>query len=416
MWQTSNITMLQKAYILSVSAIVLVMPFPMLFQNILFPVAAFFWLFQGKSNWTFAYHKITWLFLAFWLLHVCSVLNSDNTKEAWHIVERRLPFIAFPILFMHPLMQQHLGLLKKTFVLGVLTSCLVCFFVASISCVETQSSEVFFYHTLAKVVGINAVYLAMYCLMALVLISLNALFSEGLTRFFKVLLLTFIVMLNSKLCLVLTLLFLIHQFYVSRNWSAKKMVLGIAVLLLSIVSLALIPAVNKRFSAELATKMSVVNQQTYAYDTPFTGTSLRLVLWKKSLTIVKENNAWLWGVGTGDFQDLLNEQYKACGMYTGNPALHDTGYLGYGPHNQYIEVWLCMGVLGLCLFSVLLYYLIKQVATGNNEQLYFLLICLLFFVTESVLSTNKGVVFFCFFVCLLWGGHSTSKINFVKKN
>ena len=148
--------------------------------------------------------------------------------------------------------------------------------------------------------------------------------------------------------------------------------------------------------------MSVVKQGTFTYDTPFTGTSLRLVFWRFSNEIINENNGWLMGAHTGDFQDLLNEKYKRNGIYTGNPELKDTGYLGYGPHNQYIEVLLSLGITGLVVFIMMLIFYLKNAwVTNNYLGLQCICLFLFFFITESVLSVNKGIVVFVFFTLLL---------------
>ena len=156
--------------------------------------------------------------------------------------------------------------------------------------------------------------------------------------------------------------------------------------------------------------MLVVKQGTFRYDTPFTGTSLRLVFWRFSNEIINENNGWVMGVHTGDFQDLLNEKYKRTGIYTGNPELKDTGYLGYGPHNQYIEVLLSLGFIGLTLFLILLILYVKKAwLTSNYPGLQCICLFLFFFITESVLSVNKGIVVFVFFTLLFYNLNVQSK-------
>jgi O-antigen ligase len=162
-----------------------------------------------------------------------------------------------------------------------------------------------------------------------------------------------------------------------------------------------VPSIKQRITTELQSNLNVVNQTHFTYDTPFTGTSLRLVFWKTSIELLNEKNAWLNGVHTGDFQDLLNIKYKEKGIYTGNPELKDTGYLGYGPHNQYIEILLSVGILGLLVFICLLTYYIRTAWILNNYLAFqCILLFVFFFFTESVLSVNKGIVIFTFFSLL----------------
>ena len=124
------------------------------------------------------------------------------------------------------------------------------------------------------------------------------------------------------------------------------------------------------------------------------------------------------GVGTGDFQDLMNEKYKKTGVYTGNVALKDTGYLGYGPHNEYVEIVLSLGIIGLFLLLYTLFYYAKMALLANNYlALQLLVLFVLFFITESALSTQKGIVPFVFFsVLFVRQKHLSNKVNIHSKN
>jgi O-antigen ligase len=122
----------------------------------------------------------------------------------------------------------------------------------------------------------------------------------------------------------------------------------------------------------------------------------------------------LFGVGLGDFQNLLNKEYTSSGMYIGNPKLNDTGYLGYGPHNQYIEMFFSLGFCGLLLFLFLLF---RQVFIAfqslNTLYVLFILLNILFFVTESALSTNKGIIFYVLFSMLFNCLYNKNKLELI---
>lgn len=349
-------------------------------------------------------NKITLLMLLFFLLYVFSAFMSTNQHEAWAIVERRLSFIAFPILLFNPESSFQLKSIMRAYTAGVILALLICLAVAVDSYFKTGIIAVFFYQRLAATIGMNAVYLSCYSVFAILLLLNESLLNEKYKTLKYFLLAFFIgmcVLLSSKLMLVLLVLVVWVSLYRKQTIGfIQKKVLLFAIVLIGF-SVLLIPNVRSRFNTEFTTNFNVVKQNKYNYDTPFTGTSLRLVIWKYSYKIMQESNAWLVGVGTGDFQDELNAKYKASNMYTGNPELHDTGYLGYGPHNQYIETFLSMGIIGFFLFIVLMYrqlfyfYLIK-----DNTAFVFSILLATFFITESVISTQKGIVFFVFFSVL----------------
>ncbi len=162
-----------------------------------------------------------------------------------------------------------------------------------------------------------------------------------------------------------------------------------------------IPQTRKRISFERTSDFEVLHQNQIKYNTHFTGTTLRVLIWKYCFAIQKNENAFLTGTGIGDFQDKLNKQYSSVGMYTGNPKLHDRGYLGYGPHNEYIEVLFSLGIFALFLL-VFIFYKQIQAALHFDHYLFMqlMLLMVLFCITESVISTDKGIVFYLFFATI----------------
>ena len=77
------------------------------------------------------------------------------------------------------------------------------------------------------------------------------------------------------------------------------------------------------------------------HDDPRESSSIRIALWSNALEIGKEH--WFCGIGTGDVLDEM--QAKA--------TEHHYKYIASGKfncHNQYLQIWLGMGVIGLLLF------------------------------------------------------------------
>jgi O-antigen ligase len=145
------------------------------------------------------------------------------------------------------------------------------------------------------------------------------------------------------------------------------------------------------------------------YDFYYTGVSLRIAIWKVCTDILREKRAWLWGVGTGDGQMLLDEKYRAYGFYTGNAAYNDTGVMGFNAHNQYMEFLLCVGLAGLAAFLALLVGSGRAAMQSGQYPLAALLVLLaVSCLTESMFCRQKGVVFFMLFYCL-YAFHSETR-------
>ncbi|MCP4437940.1 MAG: hypothetical protein GY810_03270 [Aureispira sp.] len=139
----------------------------------------------------------------------------------------------------------------------------------------------------------------------------------------------------------------------------------------------------------------VLSQEKYSYDIPFTGTTLRLMFWKFGKEIITEQKAWLYGVGVGDSQELLDKK-----MIDYN--LKDSGYLGYNFHSQYIETIVEIGLIGLNLLAfILISFFRKMLAVQNIVGIILVIIVATLFLTESALEKHRGIVFLMFFISIL---------------
>lgn len=120
--------------------------------------------------------------------------------------------------------------------------------------------------------------------------------------------------------------------------------------------------------------------------------NLRLLQWKSSLRIIESN--WLTGIGTGDSQQYLNQEYDKIGL-----GIFQSDF---NAHNQYLQTTLDLGILGFSFLILSFFY--PVIKSGNNQNLLFLSFLFLFGVcclSESMLEVQKGVVFYSLFNSLL---------------
>jgi O-antigen ligase len=78
------------------------------------------------------------------------------------------------------------------------------------------------------------------------------------------------------------------------------------------------------------------------------------------------------------------------------------GYLDYNFHNEYVEVLVDHGVVGLMVFFVVLGVLGRE-ARRTMEGLLVLLLIGALAGTESILEMQQSVFLACFFPMLPWG-------------
>lgn len=118
----------------------------------------------------------------------------------------------------------------------------------------------------------------------------------------------------------------------------------------------------------------------------------RVEYWKTAWNII-EKNFW-FGVGTGDLNTAFQEEYDHM-----NSKLSEEARLR--SHNQYLSIWVGLGVIGLLWFLISLFYpALKQNAFSN---IYFTLFFITFTVsmlTEDTIESQAGVTFFIYFTCL----------------
>lgn len=120
--------------------------------------------------------------------------------------------------------------------------------------------------------------------------------------------------------------------------------------------------------------------------------SLRLVNWTSTFNLFLENP--VLGVSPGDLkQDLVDEYIKKGFDFAASQR--------FGPHNQFLQTLAAFGIFGLSLFLIILFWPYLKGVEVSNLYFWYLLIALIFFLTEDVLERQQGIVFFSFFYALI---------------
>lgn len=123
------------------------------------------------------------------------------------------------------------------------------------------------------------------------------------------------------------------------------------------------------------------------------GTTVRFWIWKSALSVVSEHP--IWGVGTGDVRDEMQEQYESRGMASAAQYRHNA-------HNQYLETWLGVGVFGLlALLAMFIAPLWVGIKRRDWLLVGFICLCSVSFMFESMLNSIAGVGFFAIFYTIL---------------
>nr|WP_321415326.1 O-antigen ligase family protein [uncultured Allomuricauda sp.] len=119
----------------------------------------------------------------------------------------------------------------------------------------------------------------------------------------------------------------------------------------------------------------------------------KLRLWGAA---IKANHNFLFGNGMGDINRTLKEQYASL---KNEKAIDEN----YNAHNQFIEYYVGIGILGLFTFLYILYNYTRTFLTANNYMgLQFIVITSILCLTESLWSRHHGIVFFVMMLGVFW--------------
>ncbi len=335
-----------------------------------------------------------WVFAGFFLLFIVGIFFTEDLKYGLRILERNIVWVLIPLLVPLGLRLSKRSRYKPflAFVIGIHLLVAFLFINALIRFFDAGDSLVFYNVKLTEVINFHPVYLAVYFLFAM--LTLFYLWSEKylLTpRYLKVIIVIFdviaLILLSSKM--VLGSLIFISLFLVIRKYRSRKAVIGslLGVLLLGVVVMQFEETRN-RINDSLFSSWELLEKETFLYNDPFTGITVRLITWKFTMQKFFEQENVLLGVGTGDGRNFINDVYR-------DRKMDDAGYLNFNMHNQYLEYLIKFGVLGLIYFLTILFLSFKKAIQGRNSLYFsFLLIFCIFSMTESNLEVQRGIVFF----------------------
>jgi hypothetical protein len=133
----------------------------------------------------------------------------------------------------------------------------------------------------------------------------------------------------------------------------------------------------------------------YTHDGSVNGHSFTMRLFYLKAAACAINEKWLFGTGTGDVQDKMNE----CYSHSGTP-LEKEWYKR--PHNQFVTIMVALGLVGLGVFLISLIFPLIYLQ-HELDALYglFFISAIISFLFEDTLETQSGLSFFAIFNTLL---------------
>lgn len=345
------------------------------------------------------------LFSAFYFWELAGILYSDDLKTGWNIFFSRMSLILFPFVLAIPgdKVLKNTKFLLKLFAGSTVVFIIFCFLYAFWRSVSFHDGAIVYnphpqdgywmsyYFGSFFAFKQHPSYLSMYVIIS-VFISFESLFDESIRKKLRVLwavsgifLLVSIYFLSSRFG-ILTVIILLPVYIIIKLKRMRKRFIAIISILIVVIGLLTIFRSNERVNIGLTAINNGSIKQKLIEDG-------RIIIWKSALKIIRNN--LILGVGIGDVKNELVKEYVKIGD-------EELAAIKYNSHNQFLEILLENGIIGVLLFLAILGCLIVNAFSKHNLILgLFIIMMLIFFMFETVLYRLAGVTFFALFSFLL---------------
>ncbi len=396
---TGTTTKAERAWVILSSAFVFSIPFMAGLNSALAILLLLLWCFLPKRiKWSD--DAMLWLCAAMpFLLAAAGMIYTDNTDEGLFRLQQKALLFVLPLLFLT--IRVNLGNLARAmmswFVMGVAIACILSLMAGLYQWLQTGASVYYSGHGLAQFLDLYPYVFAMLCLIAMTVLAEAELGSVSLYTWLNrrvrlglgLLLVGFLLLLAvQQVIMIWVLLTVLYAWIVlpQKKWVAA--IAAVLVVLLAL-SIALVPPLNEKVSDVFSgsTRNTIPLDQEGPMQQEWNGIAIRKAIWTCAWDLIQENP--VLGVGTGDGQDALQQAYA-------NRKFHLAAlYNRYNAHNQYVQVVVCAGLVGLAVWLASIGWLFWKF---RQERLFvFAFVALLLSMqTESMLETNKGNLLYSF--------------------
>ena len=369
-----------------------------------------------KKELVFTFHLLPTLLVSLYILYLVYAIPTKHLPIALDFLEYKLSLLAFPFLFcFEPKFRVNWKYVFYSFLIAV--SLLVIYDLAQASIQYSKTGLLNSFYSSALSPTHHPTYLTAFLSLA-IMISLRFAKSEvslKLKMCFWGLIALFVLM-HVPLSSLSGLLFLVLFFSVAFIYSLIKKRKWSILLITAVTSAAIVFSVLKvkpSLSKNIENVIALVNEyadspKRFVQTRPFPmqGNEARLVLWTVAFDIFKEHPM---GVGLGNLEEMMHQRLVELG-------LNKQADLNYNPHNQYLQIAGELGIVGLLLFLGILLYGVIWAISSKNWLLTLVMLSLMFnCFFESMLQRQSGIVFYCFWICILTSVLSETKTKFVLK-
>lgn len=336
----------------------------------------------GKHFSFGAWWKQSWDLSLLFLVLLLGLLYTTDQAMGWRQLETSLSLLSVPLLLVGftRFAKAPIHHAFYAFAAGVLLASLICLGNALAEHFVTGQWSPFFYSQFTTIIDSHPTYLAYY-LIFVITYGLYSLYYDLPKNFIPIgvgfIIYLFIILLltggqTAFISLLLTFSFFVSKYLLDQKTERTSLV-ALLVVILSIgwFALMVLEQENDRFK--------FISDQNDYWE--------RMNLWESAIRANK--NFWI-GVGTGDYNLVLNDYYRSHNMGEfANENLNS--------HNQFIQLYFSNGIIGLMiLFIILAHPLYLAVREQNLLGILLFFPFLVYGITEVFLGRYQGVVFLSF--------------------
>ncbi|HVG12209.1 MAG TPA: O-antigen ligase family protein [Flavisolibacter sp.] len=323
-----------------------------------------------------------WFMLLYFLMLGLSLFYSDNQGRGFRYLDTRLALFYFPV---------GIGLLelskafKEKILLGLATittaACAFCLLWGIRASQFFQHPELLYNDSLTDIIGRQSIYVSLLVNISIFIFSYWIFFKETsgrkktamLTAVLFLFVVSYLLASRNMMLVLYAVSFGFLFYYILKK---KKYLEGATLLMAMCIGIFLVfkffPQTINRFREltfteykyENTGKESHYNMEVSADQ--WNGANFRLAAWKCGWTVFSRSP--IGGVGLGDKQDELMKEYARKGFSFGINTKKNV-------HNNYLDVLMSIGIVGLVLFLFGWILLPLYYAAAAGDWLSFLIIC-----------------------------------------
>ncbi len=344
--------------------------------------------------------KKFWEFYPFYLYYfiVCfSIFYTANIENGFKYFLNQVPFLIFPFIFSTITVKEKA--LKKIIRIYIYWICALIIYseLSTIWSILANGDSLFLlfrkdysYIDLANKIDIHPPYMMLqvsFCIIYLISNFKTSSIHKFLSIAILLLMFFYSVHLSSRMPLAALVLVSIFLTYLKFKTPYGKIKTVFSLILLGLVfSFILFNVRSTRYRFQ-----ELIGMQ-YSNGVYIKSGYSKIIQWESA---IEGNKNFIFGNGAGDAnQSIIESNYKN--------NLLKSARLSYNAHNQYIQTYVGIGIIGVVILLFLLYSSFLQ---PSKKLLYltakaFIIYLIIVFMTESYLERHHGIMFVSFILCL----------------